>query len=82
MTLTPIGGTEQRGASIALAALQRDTEGLAVLLDLTDDQDVRAATAVALGALAELALTARPHNITKTRDALRNIHARGPRPAL
>lgn len=82
MSLTPIGDTEQRGASLALAALQRDTEGLAVLLDLTDDQDVRAAAAVALGALAELALTARPANITRTKDALGAIHGRGPGPAL
>lgn len=74
----PVDDAVQRGASLALAAMDRDHEGIAILLDLTDTDQVRAAVAVALGALAELALTARPHNITKTRDALRNIHSRGP----
>lgn len=82
MNPAPIGDVEQRGASLALAALQRDHDGIALLLDLTDTQQVRQAAAVALGALAELALTARPHNITKTRDALRNIHQRGPEAGL
>lgn len=80
MTRTPVGATEQRGASIALAALGRDHEAIAVLLDVTDPDQVRQAAAIALGAIAELALTARPVNITRTRDALTAIQRRGATP--
>ncbi|MFJ3719063.1 hypothetical protein [Streptomyces sp. NPDC090057] len=77
MSLTPIGPAEQRGVTLALAALDRDHQAIALYLDLIDPDQVRQAAAVALGALAELALTARPHNVTRTRDTLRAIHARG-----
>lgn len=76
--LARIGTTEQHGATLALASLSRDHETVARVLDLVDDAVVRQVAAVALGALAELALNARPASITSTRDALRRMQASGP----
>jgi hypothetical protein len=76
--LAHIGGTEQHGATLALAALQRDHETTARLLDLLDEQTVRKAAAIALAALSEVALTARPANLTRLRDTLTRMQASGP----
>ncbi|MFE3659097.1 hypothetical protein [Streptomyces sp. NPDC059165] len=73
-----IGTDEQHGVRLALAALNRDHETLARLLDYADDRTVRNIAAVALGAVAELALTARPVNLTRTRDALARMADSGP----
>ncbi|MEW2082347.1 hypothetical protein [Streptomyces sp. NPDC005283] len=66
---------QQQGASIALAALSGDTTTIATLLNYTERDTGNRAAALALGALAELARTARPVNITKACDALRRIEA-------
>ncbi|WP_149552922.1 hypothetical protein [Streptomyces marokkonensis] len=76
--LARIGSTEQHGATLALASLNRDHETVARLLDLQDTASVRQTAALALGALAELALNARPTSITRTRDALQRMQAAGP----
>jgi hypothetical protein len=76
--LARIGNTEQHGATLALAALNRDRETVARVLDLVDDAVVRQVAAVALGALAELALNARPASITGVRDTLRRMQDSGP----
>ncbi|MFE1430371.1 hypothetical protein ACFW6C_33105 [Streptomyces fungicidicus] len=76
--LARIGSVEQHGATLALASLDRDHETVARLLDLVDEQAARQAAAVALGALAELALNARPGSITRIRDALTRLQASGP----
>ncbi|MFP8882563.1 hypothetical protein [Streptomyces mangrovi] len=68
--LVRIGRTEQVGARLALAALDRDSQTVAAMLSTVDPQQARQAAAVALGALAELGLTARPGNLTRARDAL------------
>lgn len=76
--LATIGKPEQHGASLALASLNREHETIARLLDLLDDATVRKASAVALAALSELALTARPGNLTRLRDALTRLQLAGP----
>ncbi|MEU2288052.1 hypothetical protein ABZ614_40130 [Streptomyces sp. NPDC013178] len=76
--LARIGSTEQHGASLALASLRLDHETTVRLLDHLDDQTVRQAAAVALAALSELALNARPASITRLRDTLTRMQASGP----
>jgi hypothetical protein len=79
--LARINTPEQHGARIALAALRRDSIGVAVLLDALDPATSRQAAAVALGALAELGLSGRPGNVVKARDVLARMEASGPEPA-
>jgi len=76
--LTHISTPEQHGARLALAALNREHDTIVRLLEYAPTGTVRQSAAVALGALAELALTARPGNLTKARDALARIEASGP----
>lgn len=76
--LARIGSSEQHGATLALAALNRDHDTIARVLDLQDAASARKAAALALGALAELALNARPASITRARDALQRMQASGP----
>ncbi|MFF4425042.1 hypothetical protein ACFY04_30445 [Streptomyces sp. NPDC001549] len=79
--LARINTVEQHGARLALAALRRDSMGVAVLLEALDPATSRQAAAIALGALAELGLSGRPGNVVKARDALARMEASGPDPA-
>lgn len=79
--LALVNTPEQHGARLALAALRRDSMGVAVLLEALDPATARQAAALALGALAELGLSGRPSNVTKARDVLARLEAGGTKPA-
>ncbi|MFJ7154645.1 hypothetical protein ACIQUQ_06875 [Streptomyces sp. NPDC101118] len=76
--LARVAKPEQYGARLAQAALRRDEAGTAAILEALDPSTGRQAALVALRALSELALTARPGNVTRTRDFLARIEASGP----
>ncbi|GGK18278.1 hypothetical protein GCM10011583_57690 [Streptomyces camponoticapitis] len=76
--LARIGQTEQRAMRVALAALRRDPQGVALALSSVPTPEVRQVASVALAALAELALTAPPGNIGTTVEALTRMADSGP----
>ncbi|WP_107470000.1 hypothetical protein [Streptomyces sp. 3211] len=73
--LTRVRNTEQIAMSIALAALRRDHQGVALLLASVPGQQGLQAASVALGAVSELALAASPDRIRTAIEAIRQAEA-------
>jgi hypothetical protein len=73
--LANVRTTEQIAMSIALAALRRDHQGVALLLASIPPQQGLQAASVALGAISELALTTPPDRIQTAREAMRGVEA-------
>lgn len=76
--LARVRTTEQAAMSIALAALRRDHQGVAMLLGTLEPREGLRASSIALGAIAELALAASPDRIRTAREAMRGVEAGGP----
>ncbi|MFG2413315.1 hypothetical protein [Streptomyces goshikiensis] len=73
--LAHVRTTEQIAMSIALAALRRDHQGVALLLASMPPQQGLQAASVALGAVSELALAASPDRIRAAIEAIRQSEA-------
>lgn len=76
--LARIGITEQRGMRIALAALRRDHQGVALALARVPAPEVQRAAAVALAAVAELALAAPPDKVQTAIKGIARMETSGP----